>query len=306
MNRFLSTGILIASFAFAESEEKLQPAVQFEKTGRVILDLGGSGSFDECHAKYPSVIRVGDEWRMYYNGRAKNCFTGAIGYATSQDGLNWERANGGRAVLRPGPEGSAYSTKVDHPTVLKKDGQYHMWFTMGDQQSRYTVGHATSRDGIDWRISNDGKPVIDRGGKGGFDAGAVMHPTALLAPDGLIHLWYFGRPDNKSGFSIGHATSCDGVTWKKSNDGNPVLTPGMVDGAMESAVYNCAVLLEDGVFRMWYTAAYKQHMKNFAERSGGITYREARTAFAGRRIRRRLSSTVHPAASMSIRLTLPA
>jgi hypothetical protein len=28
---------------------------------------GGAGTFDECNAKYPCVLRVGDEWWMYYS-----------------------------------------------------------------------------------------------------------------------------------------------------------------------------------------------------------------------------------------------
>jgi len=44
--------------------------MQFEKTQRVILELGDAGAFDETQAKYPCVLRVGDEWWMWYNGRS--------------------------------------------------------------------------------------------------------------------------------------------------------------------------------------------------------------------------------------------
>ncbi len=122
----------------------------FEKTNRVILELGGRGSFDETNAKYPCVLKVGSEWWMWYNGRSADSFTGEIGLATSPDGLRWTKANGGEPVLRHGPPGAPDSTKVDHPAVVRFGGRLHMWFTMGDeQQLHHRLRREHQRQGLD-------------------------------------------------------------------------------------------------------------------------------------------------------------
>ncbi len=66
--------------------EPVSDGFVFEKTNRVILELGTAGSFDETNAKYPCVLKVGNEWWMWYNGRSADSFTGQIGLATSPDG----------------------------------------------------------------------------------------------------------------------------------------------------------------------------------------------------------------------------
>jgi len=100
----MHTGTIVMVSAAALSlpaPEALVQAVRFEKTNRILLDLGPQGAFDACQAKYPCVQKVGDEWWMWYNGRADDCFTGAIGLATSSDGLKWTKALEGKPVLLP-------------------------------------------------------------------------------------------------------------------------------------------------------------------------------------------------------------
>lgn len=118
------------------AEDPIKAGLLFEKQQRNLLELGKAGSFDETHAKYPCVLRVGRQWWMWYNGRAADCFTGQVGLAISDDGLSWQKANGGQPVLRHGPPGSFDETKVDHPTVVHFDNQFHMWYTGGGAAGR--------------------------------------------------------------------------------------------------------------------------------------------------------------------------
>ena len=229
----------------------------FEKTNRVILELGGRGSFDETNAKYPCVLKVGSKWWMWYNGRSADSFTGEIGLATSPDGLRWTKANGGEPVLRHGPPSAADSTKVDHPAVVRFGGRLHMWFTMGDEDSSYTIGYATSTNGKDWTRQNGGQPVFGVGAKGQFDDQVVLHPAVVRDNSGKLHLWYMGNGPQQ-GFRLGYATSSDGIHWTRENGGDPVVEPETLSGAKgdvtEEYVYNCMVLLEGETFDMWYSA----------------------------------------------------
>ena len=155
--------------AFGSSLFAEEPTFPFVKQNQIVLDRGPEGTFDSTHAKYPCILRVGDEWWMWYNGRADDAFTGAVGLAKSRDGLHWKKANGGRPVFDHGPPGTFDSTKADHPAVLFFDGQFHMWYTAGDTKSHYKIGYAVSRDGEHWTRENGAKPVFGPGAKGKFD-----------------------------------------------------------------------------------------------------------------------------------------
>ena len=230
-----------------------QPYRVFKKTNLKMLDVGKKGSFDSTQAKYPSILKVGEEYWMWYNGRTDDQFTGSIGLAVSKDGLKWTKQNNGKPIFKHGKPGTFDSTKVDHPTVLRFGGKYHMWYTAGDEGSRYKIGYASSRDGIRWQRENNGRPVLGPGKKGQFDDRVVLHPMVVRDRRGVLHIWYNGVGPQRS-FRVGHATSRDGIQWTRSNGGKPVLSPSKVGDFVEGYVYNVFVMLEGDKFHMWYSA----------------------------------------------------
>ena len=257
-------------------DESRAPTFAFRKIPGVLLARGPQGAFDSTHAKYPSVLRVGQQWMMWYNGRADDAFTGSIGLATSSDGLKWTKANDGKPVFTHGGPGTSDETKVDHPAVLHFDGRFHMWYTAGDLNSRYKIGYAVSPDGYHWQRQNEGRPVLGPGAEGKFDDQVVLHPAVVRDAAGVLHIWYNGVGPQKV-FEVGHATSRDGIHWKRENDGQSVLRAGRVSGNPEEYVYNVMVLLEDGVYRMWYSSArsFKLNGRN-AWNGSAIVYAESR------------------------------
>lgn len=254
LSRFLLSSLIASTFChtlFAQAASR--PFREFDKTNRIVLDVGTAGSFDSTQAKYPCVLRVGDEWWMWYNGRSDDRFTGSIGLATSQDGLRWTKHRNGIPVFEHGSPGTFDSTKADHSAVLKFDGKFHMWYTAGDHNSRYTIGYATSTNGIHWQRENDACPVFEPGSPGDFDDLVVLHPAVVRDEVGLLHMWYNGVGPQKS-FRVGHATSRDGIHWTRENGGNPVLEPSVVGDFREGYVYNVFVAIENDRFHMWYSA----------------------------------------------------
>jgi len=247
----------------------------FEKTDQIILPRGPADAFDSTHAKYPCVLKVGDQWMMWYSGRGDDAFTGSVGLATSRDGLHWTKANEWRAVFAPGLPGAPDETKIDHPAVVHYDGQFHMWYTAGPRDSRYRICYATSKDGYRWERQNGGRPVLGPGERGKFDDRVVLHPAVVRDTSGLMHLWYNGVGPQKD-FHVGHATSRDGIEWKRQNGGDPVLSGGTVGGRREIYVYNVMVLLEDDVYRMWYSSALDlAPFGRYAPRGSAIVYAES-------------------------------
>jgi len=250
---------------------RIGSGMSFEKTGRVILELGQPGSFDECNAKYPCVLKVGAEWWMWYNGRAGDCFTGGIGLARSSDGLRWTKHKDGRPVFTPGPTAACDATKVDHPAVVRFGGRFHMWYTAGDRGSTYRVAYATSADGVSWKRQNQGRPVLDLGKPGAFDSKLVLHPSVLRDEQGVLHMWYNGAGPQQ-GFHVGYATSRDGLGWQRQNTGKAVLKPAVLDGRREDYVYNVMVLAAAGRFHMWYSAAFNLRSGQYTPRANAIVY----------------------------------
>ena len=273
--------VLVAGAATLLTENRIvnavdsaKPTFAFNKTGQIILSRGPAGSFDSTHAKYPCVLKQGDRWMMWYSGRGDDSFTGSIGLAISRDGLHWNKAGG--PVLTPGGVGTADETKADHPAVVRFGGRFHMWYTAGPRDSRYRICYATSADGARWERQNGGRPVLGPGQQGKFDDRVVLHPTVVRDESGLLHMWYNGVGPQKD-FLIGHATSRDGITWDRPKGGDPVLSPGTASGRQEIYVYNPMVLLENGIYRMWYSSALAITPRGrYAPHGSAIVYAESR------------------------------
>lgn len=140
--------------------------------------VGGEGTWIEKNVMHPSVIRIGDEWRMYFDGSVNDLDADrdrAIGMATSPDGVTWELYNdpatGGvyaesDPVFFPGSEGAWDEFRVLAPSVVEIDGRFVMSYMSTWRRQpvgtglRSDLGYATSEDGITWTRAS-GFPLID-------------------------------------------------------------------------------------------------------------------------------------------------
>jgi hypothetical protein len=112
---------------------------------------GTAGEWDEDNTIWPSVVKDGSAYKMWYYGGG-----GQIGLATSPDGVNWtkEAAN---PVLTEGWDGAGARAH----TVLLEGGIYRMWLHSGTDNS-LGIGYAESTDGISWTMSVS-NPVLTPG-----------------------------------------------------------------------------------------------------------------------------------------------
>jgi predicted GH43/DUF377 family glycosyl hydrolase len=150
-------------------------------------------------------------------------------------------------------------------SVLEEGGRYRMWFSWRPKKS---VALVESDDGISWS-----KPEIVLGPSPDSDWEAdVNRPVVIRRPDGY-HMWYTGQAGGRS--SIGHATSLDGKTWKRTS-AKPVLAP---QGPWEKVAVMCPhVLFDEGrnIDRMWYSGG-EQHEPNaigYAESPDGLAWKK--------------------------------
>lgn len=152
------------------------------------------------------------------------------------------------------------------PFVIKDQDTLKMWFSGSgwlsstDDCPHVRIGYAWSFDGKTW-TEYPGNPILDMGTNlSDFDADGVETPSVLknqTAPaNQRYQMWYAGRnsrcvPVNDHKF--GYAYSPDGIHWTKYA-GNPVMVPGNSSEWYNTFISGPSVLLENGIYKMWFAA----------------------------------------------------
>jgi hypothetical protein len=140
-------------------------------------------------------------------------------------------------VLEPGDAGAWDENSVFQPAVVAGPGGYVMFYA-GVGGGVYSIGRATSPDGITW--TKDLAPVLAP--EADWEGEELTRPDVVATPDGLVMMYA-----NRSGSRRGIATSRDGVTWNRF-PGNPVLTTTAVPRA---AMRTGELVLQDGVYLLY-------------------------------------------------------
>ena len=108
-----------------------------------------------------------------------------------------------------------WESDVSRPHVLLVDRLLHMWYTGKDVTGKSSVsmiGHATSVDGITWE--RDPLPVLLATYP--WENDNVMCPFVLYEESNRIYRMWYSAGDSYEPLAIGHATSCDGIHWNKT------------------------------------------------------------------------------------------
>jgi predicted GH43/DUF377 family glycosyl hydrolase len=172
----------------------------------------------------------------------------AFSNACSFDGSNWYYYSK-NPVLQAGP-GAFDAAYLSACSVLKDAGGYKMYYSARTAGTNFSIGLATSSDGIHWQ-KYGGNPIVMIGAPGSWDDVFVEMPKVLLV-DGTYYMWYMGY-DGLAG-RIGLATSVDGVSWTK-HPSNPVLAPGAPGSWDGYWLGEGSVVFANGVFYMLYMGA---------------------------------------------------
>jgi predicted GH43/DUF377 family glycosyl hydrolase len=111
-----------------------------------ILNNGSLGTWDESRVFAPSVVYNGSKYVMCYTGLDGGTYR--IGYATSEDGINWAKSPA-NPVLDVGTSGSWDDTNVHSPTILFNNTRYFMWYS-GENGPNSRIGYATLPNMDNW------------------------------------------------------------------------------------------------------------------------------------------------------------
>lgn len=154
-------------FVLFESQQPAAPAspspstLQWEKhPGNPVVPEMESGTWNHWPGD-PFVMKDGNAYKMWYGGYDESTEKTQIGYAESENGIEWRHHP--NPVVPAGPPSSYDAKDVETPTVLKDGDIYHMWYSVTrgkeSEEAIYQIAHATSQDGIQW-IKDPKNPVL--------------------------------------------------------------------------------------------------------------------------------------------------
>ena len=225
---------------------------------------GTPNSWDSFSIFTSSVVYDGEKYHMYYtanNSLTYSLFDMDIGYASSEDGYVWKKE-----FNEPIFKHKALGWEKDgyiSPIVLKLEDKWHMWYFVlsreeEDIASKYPLGYATSKDGINWdRFGEEkyGEPLDFKVSDEGWDC-AFVAPSDVIY-DGTKYLMYYTGRDSLGTSAIGVAESDDGIHWNKDTFNNPVITWD-AKSDINKYPYSCNVTFEENnpeyAYEMWYIA----------------------------------------------------
>ena len=192
-----------------------------------IINLGGSGEFDEFGSMAGSVCKHDNEYWLYYCGWQRSLSTPynwAIGLAKSNDKGDFFRKIGpgpivGPAINEPYLQACPIVYKFSESTC------WHMFYLSGvkwinvegnKKESQYLIMHATSKDGVSWNRSSKAiiEPLVDD---------ECQTSSSIFYKDGFYHMFFSYRHGvdfrvNKArGYRIGYAYSSDLANWKRDD-----------------------------------------------------------------------------------------
>lgn len=97
-------------------------------------------------------------WKMWYSA-GQEYEPNAIGYATSRDGLQWEKY-AGNPVITPDPHREWEQNRVAAVQVIRWQGWYYAFYIGFRDIDHAQIGLARSKDGITGWIRHAGNPIV--------------------------------------------------------------------------------------------------------------------------------------------------
>lgn len=215
------------------------PFYQEKIWGPSQLAIRNNETWDSYYAVEPTVLYDQGLYRLWFDAGSTDIAAGHLGYATSVDGVHWSKATD---ILTMG-------TDTWRPYVTKVGTTYYLYYT--NETGDYALKHymvRTSLNGITWSAATDTNL--------GCSPGLSDWSHKLLGNIAVFkegRTWYalYEAGSNATLWTIGLATSSDGITWTKYA-GNPVMPSWFTGGNPEIHKLNGVYyMIAHGVLTNW-------------------------------------------------------
>jgi predicted GH43/DUF377 family glycosyl hydrolase len=159
----------------------------------------------------------------------------------------------GQQILSP--SSAAWEASIIwRPVVINTGSSFMMWYSGENNNGIDNIGLATSKDGISWSRYPQ-NPVLSIGSPGQWDDGSA-NEAWVIQESGQYKMWYSGQTYNSRNntiltYSIGYATSPDGIHWTKY-PGNPIFTPGVAGSWDDKFVFRPIIVSAGSSYTMYY------------------------------------------------------
>jgi len=199
----------------------------------------------------PGIVFKDGVYHLWYTGQANG--HSKIGYATSKDGLNWERQSKEPVLVSELPW-EKVAVMCPHVEWDENEKLFKMWYSGGEQYEPNAIGYATSPDGLHWTKFKE-NPIFFADKNLKWEQHKVTACQVLKHGDWWL-MFYIGF-ENEDLARIGIARSKDGVTGWERHPANPIISPGR-DKWDHDACYKPFVIYDrnEKKWRLWYNGRH--------------------------------------------------
>ena len=234
--------VLVMVLSMADCKTKQKPSGQGEdgvKFDRSMVEFTpykanpvfqgtGTDTWDKQIRERGFILKEGGEYKMWYTGYTEDSEPMYLGYATSDDGINWSRYS----------DEPIFNGKwTEDMFVFKDGGKYYMY-----AEGTHDIAHLlTSADGVNWEEQGD-LVILETSGE------PIPGPYGTPAVWIEDEIWYLFYERNDLGIWL--ATSEDKKTWMNVQD-EPVIMMGP-EAYDEGAVAANQVVKHEGKYYLYY------------------------------------------------------
>jgi predicted GH43/DUF377 family glycosyl hydrolase len=209
----------------------------------------------------PVVLKRPDGYHLWYTGQAHG--KSWIGYATSSDGVTWQRRSN-RPVLSPEAPWEKVAVMCPHVLWNEDLRSFQMWYSAGEQYEPDAIGYAVSKDGMHWTRHAE-NPVF----KGAPNVAWEHHKVTAcqVVRDGSSYVMFYIGFRDMDHAQIGVARSPDGISNWQRHPANPIIGPDP-NSWDHDACYKPFALFDGEQWLLWYNGRH-----NNVEQIGLATHR---------------------------------
>ena len=210
-----------------------------------VLEPNPESEWEATEVRDPYVVEDDGAYYMFYAGQNINGAP-SIGYATSQNGKKWFRANENPVLTGSGGGFDGYG--VTAPVIHRQGDIWVMYYAgIAKPEGRPTsIGRATASS-LEGPWERSDIPTITVGESPEWDSLSIT-PGSVVDAAGRMRLYYSGFSASQE-IGVGYAESINDTTWTKHGD--PVLSGGE-RGDWDEIIYAPFVQYRDGVWEMYY------------------------------------------------------